>query len=280
MCQQQTWTTLRTVITYPQPAKKRPRTHGETILKPARTLLLALVLAAMPQACTTPAAQSATEAAAPSIVIYHAEGRRSERVVWMCEELGLPYELKFRRGDVAGSFADIQAVNPGMRVAPTVFYNGELLVESGAILEFLLERHGGGRLVPEVSSPDYASHLRFMHYAEGTLASDAVADYRVARATDGKAPRGNETDGQRAMRFAEDHLAKHSWFGGAQFTAADIMMVFPISYAIRMNVADPAKYPSIAAWQRKVEARPAFQRMLAKARPDGRVSPPPSLTLP
>jgi glutathione S-transferase len=120
-----------------------------------------------------------------------------------------------------------------------------------------------------------------MHYAEGTLASDAVADYRVARATDGKAPRGEkETDGQRAMRFAEDHLAKHPYFGGSQFTAADIMMVFPISYAIRMNVADPAKYPNIAAWQQKVEARPAFQRMLTKARPDGRVSPPPSLTMP
>jgi glutathione S-transferase len=249
-------------------------------MKPARTLLLAIMLAATPAACTTPATP-ATQAATPSIVIYHAEGRRSERVVWLCEELGLPYELKFRRGDVAGSFADILAVNPGMRVAPTVFYNVELLVESGAILEFLMDRHGGGRLVPDVNSPDYATHLRFMHYAEGTLASDAVADYRVARATDGKAPRGaTETDGQRAMRFAEDHLAKHPYFGGSDFTAADIMMVFPISYAIRMNVADPAKYPNIAAWQAKVEARPAFQRMLAKARPDGRVSPPPSLTLP
>jgi glutathione S-transferase len=196
-------------------------------MKPARTLLLAIVLAAMPQACTTPAAKTATQTAAPSIVIYHAEGRRSERVVWLCEELGLPYELKFRRGDVAGSFADIQAVNPGMRVAPTVFYNGELLVESGAILEFLLERHGGGRLVPETSSPDYAIHLRFMHYAEGTLASDAVADYRVARATDGKAPRGEkETDGQRAMRFAEDHLAKHPYFGGARQCGTHLLLTF------------------------------------------------------
>lgn len=249
-------------------------------MKPVSPLLLGLVLAMTPAACTSAPAPSTSEAAAPSIVIYHAEGRRSERVVWLCEELGLPYELKFRRGDVAGSFADIQAVNPNMRVAPTVFYNGELLVESGAILEFILDRNGGGRLVPPVNSPDYAAHLRFMHFAEGTLASDAVADYRVARATDGKAPRGSETDGQRAMRFAEDHLAKHPWFGGSEFTAADIMMAFPISYAIRMNVADPAKYPNILAWQQKVEARPAFQRMLAKARPDGRVSPPPSLTLP
>ena len=140
-------------------------------------------------------------------------------------------------------------------------------------------------------SPSSSSRRASSAYATGPRAaaatpcvpcapSDAVADYRVARATDSKAPRGAETDGQRAMRFAEDHLAKHPYFGGSEFTAADIMMVFPISYAIRMNVADPAKYPNIAAWQTKVEARPAFQRMLAKARPDGRVSPPPSLTLP
>ena len=69
-------------------------------------------------------------------------------------------------------------------------------------------------------------------------------------------------------------------FGGKEFTAADIMMVFPVSYAIRMNVADPALYPHIADWQKRVEDRPAFKRMLAAARPDGRVSPPPSLKLP
>ena len=247
-----------------------------------RTLMLAVALTAMPVACTSAApADTVVEKTTPKIVIYHAEGRRSERVVWLCEELGLPYELKYRRGDVAGSFEDIYAVNPGMRVAPTVFYNGELLVESGAILQFIMDRNGGSRLMPPVNSPDYASYLRFMHYAEGTLASDVVADYRVARATDNMAPRGEkETDGQRAMRFADDFLAKHPWFGGAEFTTADIMMVFPISYAIRMNVADPAKYPHIAAWQVKVEDRPAFKRMLAIARPDGRVSPPPSLTLP
>lgn len=253
-------------------------------MKRLGTLMTALALALALPACTSTASTASSAQASaeiPKIVIYHAEGRRSERVVWLCEELGIPYELKFRRSDVAGSFEDIFAVNPGMRVAPTVFYNGELLVESGAILQFIMDRNGGSRLMPPVNSPDYASYLRFMHYAEGTLASDVVADYRVARATDGKAPRGEkETDGQRAMRFAEDFLAKHPYFAGNEFTAADIMMVFPISYAIRMNVADPAKYPHVAAWQQKVEDRPAFKRMLAIARPDGRVAPPPSLTLP
>jgi glutathione S-transferase len=250
-------------------------------LKIIGAIVLALALSATPQAFAQTPAAAGVETATPKIVIYHAEGRRSERIVWLCEELGLPYELKYRRGDVAGSFADIQAINPGMRVAPTVVYNGELLMESGAIMQLILDRNGGGKLVPPVNSADYGLHLKFMHYAEGTLASDVIADYRVARATDGMAPRGEkETDGQRAMRFADDHLAKYPWFGGSQFTAADIMMVFPISYAIRMNVADPAKYPRILAWQQKVEERPAFKKMLAAARPDGRVSPPPSLKLP
>jgi len=211
------------------------------------------------------------------LVIYHAESRRSERIVWLCEELGLPYELKFRRGDVAGSFADIRKVNPGMGVAPTVIYDGQLLMESGAIIQVILDREGKGRLVPKVKSPDYATHMMFMHFAEGTLAADVVADYRTATATGGKAPRGKETDGQRAMRYANEYLATHQYFGGADFTAADIMMVFPVAYAIRMNVADAKLYPNIVAWQERVEARPAFKRMLAAARPDGRVSPPPAL---
>jgi len=239
---------------------------------------LALTLFAPAMAVSAaPAKTAAAKPKASDIVIWGAEGRRSERIVWLCEELGLPYELHYRRGDVAGSFEDIFKVNPGMRVAPTVFYRGQLMMESGAIIQVILDQQGRGRLIPAKTSPDYAYHMMFMHYAEGTLASDVVADYRVARATDNKAPRGKETDGQRAMHYADDFLSKHPYFGGQDFTAADIMMVFPVSYAIRMNVADAAKYPHIAAWQAKVEARPAFKRMLAAARPDGRVAPPPSL---
>ncbi|MEP7209654.1 MAG: glutathione S-transferase family protein [Alphaproteobacteria bacterium] len=224
-----------------------------------------------------PAPAKVKAAPAPHIVIYGAEGRRSERIVWLCEELGLPYELHYRRGDVAGSFEDIRKVNPGMAVAPTVLYNGQLLMESGAIMQLILAREGKGRLMPAVNSTDFPGYLLFMNYAEGTMAADVVADYRVARATTGMAPRGKETDGQRAMHYADDFLALHPYFGGSAFSAADIMMVFPISYAVRMNVAEPSKYPHIADWQKRVEERPAFKRMLAAARPDGRVSPPPSL---
>lgn len=255
-------------------------------MKPT-TILAAFALGAMTAACaTTPADAPAqapatqTAAATPEIIIYHAESRRSERIVWLCEELGLPYDLRYRRGDVAGSFADIRAVNPGMAVAPTVFYNGELLMESGAIMQLLLDRHGDGKLVPAVDSPDYPAHLMWMHYAEGTLAADAVADYRVAQATDGLSPQpvnGREPAGQRGMNFANTFLETNDWFGGSDFSAADIMMVFPVAYATRMNVADMEQYPNVKEWLERVESRPAFKRMLASARPDGRISPPPAL---
>jgi len=153
------------------------------------SLLLAAMLVLVPAAgAQAQAAKTKAATKAPHIVIYHAEGRRSERIVWLCEELGLPYELHYRRGDVAGSFEDIYKVNPGMRVAPTVFYDGQLMMESGGIIETILGREGKGRLVPKPSSPDYPWHNMFMHYAEGTMASDVVADYRVAMATTKKAP--------------------------------------------------------------------------------------------
>src|SRR6476660_8413785 len=109
-------------------------------------------LSALALTSTALAGRAAAAPKASDIVIYHAEGRRSERIVWLCEELGLPYELHYRRGDVTGSFEDIKKVNPGMRVAPTVIYRGELLMESGAIIQVILDRQGNGRLVPAKTS--------------------------------------------------------------------------------------------------------------------------------
>ena len=120
-----------------------------------------------------------TAAGAPILQIYHLEGRRSERLVWLCEELGLPYTLQFKRGDLAGSMQAIREISPLMPVAPTVRYGDQVVVESGAIIQMLLARHGAGRLQPAVTSPDYPYHLQWMHYAEGSFASRVIADYRV-----------------------------------------------------------------------------------------------------
>ncbi|MDP3491543.1 MAG: glutathione S-transferase family protein [Hyphomonadaceae bacterium] len=237
---------------------------------------LGLALCLAPTGCVQ--SPPVAPASAPmELTIYHLEGRRSERIVWLCEELGLPYTLKFARGDLTASMNAIREISPLMPVAPTVIYNGEVLVESAAIMQLILDRNAGRQLIPPVESPDYPAHLLWMHFSEGTLAADVIADYRTARATTGVKPTGEETDGQRAMRFAENFLATHEYFGGKEFSAADIMMWFPSDYADRIKVADMSLYPKLAAWQDRMEARPAFQRMLKVARPDGRVGSSPAL---
>ncbi len=216
------------------------------------------------------AGAQAAVAPLPKITIYHLEGRRSERVVWLMEELGLPYELKFKRGDLAGSMGMIRALSPVVPMAPTVQYGDQVLVESGAILEMILARHAPGKLVPALASPDYPYHLMWMHYAEGSLAARLFSDYR-AWMTNPPKQRSPLVDSEATVQFAENYLAAHPWFGGAQFSAADIMMMFPLNVATTLNLVDKAQFPKVAAWKSRIEARPAYQRMLAKARPDGMI---------
>src|SRR5262245_10261553 len=97
---------------------------------------------------------AAVKAPAMNLTIYHIEGRRSERIVWLCEELGLPYKLEYKRGDVAASMNTIRGISPLMPVAPTVRIYDQVMVESGAIIELILAREGKGRLMPAVNSPD------------------------------------------------------------------------------------------------------------------------------
>lgn len=242
-----------------------------------RSLVLSISLLAL-AGCATSESATRQPAAAPlpDITIYHLEGRRSERIVWLMEELGLPYKLEFKRGDLAGSMAAIKAINPGMPVAPTVKYGDQVFVESGAIIETLLNRHAPGKLQPALDSPDYPYHLIWMHYAEGSLASRLIADYRVWRVQPPK-QRSPLVDSEQVVQFAEDYLGKHRWFGGSEFSAADIMMKFPLDFGTSLNVVDAKQFPNVAAWKTKIEARPAYQRMRAKALPDGMVGALPAL---
>lgn len=230
-------------------------------------------------AAEMPAAKEKTSAA-PALTIYHIEGRRSERIVWLCEELGLPYKLEYKRGDIAASMQTIRGVSPLMPVAPTVRYGDQILVESGAIMELLIAREGGGRLRPHVDSPDFPYYLQWMHFAEGSFASRAIADYRVEMIQGRQQPvagRPRLVDSEAVVKFADDFLSKHPYFGGKEFSAADIIMLFPTNFAGNLNIVDLEQFPNVVAWRKKVEARPAYQRMLKAARPDGLVGSPPAL---
>ena len=219
----------------------------------------------------TAAAASKSGAAPLDITIYHIEGRRSERIVWLCEELGVPYKLEYKQGDVAASMKTIHEVSPLMPVAPTVRIGDQVMVESGAIIELILAREGKGRLQPAVNSPDYPYYLQWMHFAEGSFASRVITEYRVAQIQGKPKPTGGYkfVDTEAVLAFMEDFLSKHPYFGGSQFSAADIMMLFPTNITEAFNVADLSGYPHILAWRTNVQSRPAYKKMLEVARPNG-----------
>lgn len=206
----------------------------------------------------------------PDITIYHLEGRRSERIVWMMEELELPYELVFTRGDLGASMAAIRALGHEMPMAPTVTYGDQVIVESGAIMEMILDRHAPDKLKPALTSDQYPTYLMWMHYAEGSLAARLFSDYRAWGIQPPKA-RSPLVDSEAVVQFADNFLKENPWFGGDEFSAADIMMMFPLNVATNLGLVDEELFPNVAAWKAKTIARPAYQRMLAKARPDGMI---------
>lgn len=226
--------------------------------------------------------QGHTEQAKPPIseldlTIYHLEGRRSERIVWMCEELNIPYELKYKLGDLRGSMQTIKAINPGMPMAPTVEVEGQVMVESGAIIEYILDKYTEGKLMPAVSSPDYKYYLQWMHFAEGSFSARVVTDFATNRVRmQNKIPKPEIKPGEprlidtpKVLQFLDDYLAENPYFGGKEFSAADIMMLFPTNLTQAWYVADVTPYKHLLAWRDKVQARPAYERMLKKARPNG-----------
>lgn len=241
------------------------------------TAILVLMLFTSP----TLLAEQGSDRPELNLTIYHLEARRSERIVWLCEELGLPYKLEFVRGDIYASMANIRKINPLMPVAPTVSINGQIMVESGAIIELILDRYGEGKLVPDVDSPDYPTYLQWMHYAEGSFAARTVVDYVRGRERGGyriepkPGPRLVNTGD--VLTFMDTFLGEHPYFGGEEFSAADIMMLFPMNMTESFGVADMEPYPNLVAWRKKVRERSAYKRTLKVALPDGPVSIPPGL---
>ena len=207
-----------------------------------------------------------------TLIIYHLEGRRSERIVWLCEELTLPYELSFLPGDLAGSAQMARDANALMPIFPSVSYDGEILVESGAILQLLHDRHGDGRLAPAVSSAGYARYLQWLHFAEGSAAPRCIMEFLLLKAIHDEPPpivKSQLGRSLQVLRYLDDHLSRAAYFGGDRFSLADIMMHFPITFISMVALFDLEAFPYVRGWITRVEDRPAFQRMRRIALPNG-----------
>jgi len=214
------------------------------------------------------------------ILVHHLNNSRSQRVLWLLEELGLPYEIEPHTRDPRTSLAppSLRAVHP-LGKSPILVDGDLMLAETGAIVDYLLATYGGGRLVPAQGTPEYRRYVYWMHYAEGPAMQplvlkvifDAVESGPVpffirpitkglARALKGKLV---TPELERHLTFLEAELAGRPWFAGEAMSAADIMMSFPLQAAAARAGLDATR-PNLMALLARIEARPAWQRAIER----------------
>ena len=214
------------------------------------------------------------------IVVHHLNNSRSQRVLWLLEELGLPYEVKPYQRDKKTMLAppELRAVHP-LGKSPVITDGGLTLAESGAILEYLADRYGAGRLAPAPGTPERLRYTYWMHFAEGSAMPPLLMKLIFDRIKSAPMPffarpiARKVADGAlgsfvlpnlgRNLDFMEGELSKGEWFAGAQFSAADVQMSFPLEAARARGGLD-AKRPKLMAWLDRIHARPAYQRALER----------------
>jgi glutathione S-transferase len=221
-----------------------------------------------------------------TITIYHAEARRSERIAWLLEELGLPYELVFKEGDVVGSFEPLRATGHPFPMAPVVRDGDDLLIESAAIMETLLNRYGGERLRPPVGTSAHAAYLEWLHFAESTAwprIQQEIINHALPPAKTPEAQARRFGGSARVLRYIEKTLQARPYLAGDDFTAADIQNHFIIrlglsaalnrrgvpSSLLRPDAECFEPYPAITGYFQRLGERPAFQRMMTRTMPIG-----------
>jgi glutathione S-transferase len=219
------------------------------------------------------------------IVVHHLNNSRSWRVLWLLQELGVPYQVRAYQRDPRTLRAppELRQAHP-LGKAPVIVDDGRTLAETGAIVEYLTERHGAGRLVPPAGSPERLRYTYWLHYAEGsampplllTLVFSEMPNAPmpffvrpIVRAIAHKA-RATLTEPmlKEHLDFMEGELARSSWFAGDEFSAADIVMSFPVEAFAARGGLDPTR-PRLWAWLERIRARPAYQRVVENVGPLG-----------
>jgi glutathione S-transferase len=216
------------------------------------------------------------------ITVHHLNNSRSQRVLWLLEELGVPYEIKHYQREKSGlAPASLLAVHP-LGKSPVITDGGATLAESGAILEYLVERHGNGRFAPQAGTPEHLRYRYWMHFAEGSAMSpllmklvfDRIENTRVpffvkpiTRGISAKVKGAFITPNiERHLDFMESSLADGPWFAGKEFSAADIQMSFPVE-ASAARAGLNASRPRLMDFLKRIHERPAYQRALEKGGP-------------
>lgn len=202
------------------------------------------------------------------IEVHHLNNSRSQRVLWLLEELGLDYEIVKYQRDAETNLApeSLKAVHP-LGKSPVVKEQGRVLIESGAIVDYVVRRHGQGRLAPDPASPEYDVYQQWLHYAEGSAMLPVMLKLYLGRLGEAGAPLSPRVNGEIENHFGymDAELAGRDWFVGDAFTAADIQLSFPVQAARMLYGLE--KFPHLAGFLERATARPAYQKALERGGP-------------
>lgn len=202
------------------------------------------------------------------LIVHHLNDSRSQRVLWLLEELGLPYDIKHYQRDAVTRLAppELKAVHP-LGKSPVLVDGERTLIESGAIVDYLLRHHGQGRLQPAAGSADFEAHQQWLHYAEGSAMLPFLLKLYVSRLGEAGAPLAPRIGSEIAnhLGFVEQSLQGRSWLVGDSLSGADIMMSFVGEIA--GSRAERAAFPNVDAWVRRFQQRPAYRRALERGGP-------------
>jgi glutathione S-transferase len=228
-------------------------------------------------------------AAGQGLVVHHLETSRSQRVLWLLEELAVPYELKVYRRDKLTRLAppELKAIHP-LGKSPVITDGDAVIAESAVIIEYIVEKYGHlgtgemAQLAPTAGTPAYWQSKYWMHYAEGSLMNWLVMKLvfstiptrpmpffakPIARGLCAKVQTTLiDPNVQNSLDFIEAHLARNSWFAGPDISMADFQMSFAIEALLSRSTAT-GQYPHIVAYHARMRARPAYQRAEAKGGP-------------
>jgi len=203
------------------------------------------------------------------LTVHHLGRSQSERIVWLCEELGIPYELKcYARAPLLAS-ADYKALHP-IGAAPVITDGDLVLAESGAIVTYIIARYGEGRLALTYGHPDFAQFLYWFHFANGTLQASMGRSMILGRlklAADDPAMVAAKGRLDRGFDLVEARTGEARYFAGEEFTSADIMMGFSLTTMRYFLPYDLAPFPNLRAYLQRIGSRPAYRRAMEKGDP-------------
>ncbi|GCL61163.1 glutathione S-transferase family protein [Pseudaquabacterium pictum] len=200
------------------------------------------------------------------LTVHHLNDSRSQRVLWLLEELGTPYEIRHYARNATTRLAppELMAVHP-LGKSPVIEDDGLTVIESGAIVDYILRRHGGGRLQPAAGSREYEVYNQWLHYAEGSGMLPLMLRLYTGRLGEAAAPLKPRIDSELAnhLGYVNRSLEGRDYLLGSELTGADIQMSFVGEAARDLRV----QYPAMDAWVRRLQARPAYRRALERGGP-------------